>query len=118
MIDFDTAMSNVAEIFLFTAAALSLVFVVLYQLLARWERSPFGVHTMISHIILFLILTMGVGASVFGDNFPGRQVMRVVIFLACVVVLVHQIYLLLREQINSRSAPPPTTKKEDHHGHR
>lgn len=111
----DTISGNVAETFLFTAAALSLVFIVLYQLLARWERSPFGVHTMVSHIILFLILTLGVGASIFGDNFPGRQEMRLLIFLACVVVLIHQIYLLLREQINSRSAPP-TKKKEDHHG--
>lgn len=92
----DHVSAFLADTFLFTSAALSLVFVVLYQLLARWERSPFGVHTMVSHVILFLVLTMGVGASIFGDYFPGRQELRLFIFLACGVVLVHQIYLLLR----------------------
>jgi hypothetical protein len=94
-----------ANTFLFAAAALALIFLVLYQLLATWEDTAWGWNVVGSTLFLFLVLTLGVGAAIFGVDFPGRQAVRTVIFLGAAVFLVHHIYLLLKVQFRGKWRP-------------
>lgn len=100
----------VSNVLLFASAVLSLGFVILYQLLAKWRESAWGWNIILSTGALFLVLTLGVGAAFFGYDYPGRQVLRALIFLAVGGTMAHHIYLLLKVQLGW---PKTTTKKNN-----
>lgn len=101
----DDIFLSIADFFLFTAAALAFLFLVLIQILARWEKSPWGWNVFGTTLFLLLVLTLGVGAAVFGADFPGRQVVRAIVFLGSAAFLVQRIYLLLKVQFTGKWRP-------------
>jgi hypothetical protein len=120
--------ANTANFFLFISAGLALLFVMSYQILANWERSEWGWNIIGSAFFLFLVLTLGVGATIFGTDFPGRQALRTLIFAGTAVFLVHHIHLLFKTQLagkfkkkfffrkpKSDDAPLPSKKENNPH---
>lgn len=112
MNSFDLIALSVGNVLVGMAFVLALAFVVLYQLLARWEKSAFGIQTMISSLGFMALLGLGIWTIFFGDRYPGRLVVRDIITLGVCAMLAWRIYLLLGEQIRGRRNNDPT-KKED-----
>lgn len=120
------AFGHSADFFLFLSAGIAFLFVITYQLTAHWEKSEWGWNLMGVTFFLLLVLTLGVGATVFGTNFPGRQLLRTFIFLGTAVFLAQRLYLLLKVQVigklpkkkffaglrDKRARSNPTEKKE------
>jgi len=106
----------IANVFLFTSAVLALIFVVLYQLLARWEESAWGWNIIITNIALFFVLTLGVGAAFFGYDYPGREIFRTLVFGAVLFTVVHHIYLLVKLQWKNRDKIRDSFKRNKKEG--
>lgn len=98
----DTVFSAVGNIGLLVATFLALTFVVLYQVLAKWEKSQFGIQNMISAVSLTLVLGLGVWALIARHDYPGKLIIRAIIILGLCLLLIWRIFLLIREQKRAR----------------
>lgn len=99
----DTTFLVIGNYALVAATFLALSFVVLYQVLASWEKSPFGVQNMVSAVSLLLVLGLGTWALVAPHGYPAKYVIRALLTLGLCGLIIWRIYLLLREQKKARA---------------
>lgn len=97
-IDYEIA-ANVSLIYI---AALSAVFAVRYAGWSKWWTNRIGKVYLAKSAILALVLTQAVLSVWWQDDYPGRQIIRFIIYSLGAVVYVPMLVTLWREQRRDR----------------
>jgi hypothetical protein len=83
------------------AATIPAVLFVLFYLRVRWEQSSIGRQTMAISVSMALILVNSTLIVLF-KNYPGRGVIRIVLFATIIPALWWRVILIIRAQRNVR----------------
>lgn len=84
------------------AFAGTVLFVILYAILAPWWRSAHGRNVMLLMGVLALLFTLIAGTVLFGVEWPFRPAIRVIIFGLVGLAIWWRIVLLIKDQISGR----------------
>lgn len=96
--DYEIA-ANVSLIYI---AALAVAFAALYGCRSKWWTNRIGKVYLTKSLILALVLVQAVVSVWWSDDYPGRQVIRFVIYSLGAVVYVPMLVSLWREQTRDR----------------
>lgn len=91
-----------ADISLIYIAILTVVFAALYALRSRWWSNRIGKVYLAKSLILALVLVQAVMSIWWEDDYPGRQVIRFIIYSLGAVAYVPMLVSLWREQQRDR----------------
>lgn len=98
-----TTLVNIAAVVAFFAVG---HFMLTYHLLARWWRSTAGRSVMAWSGCGLGLLFLRMLTIVFGDGYPGQDVLRLVAFVVLPTVAYRMLVLLLRVQLGGPKPEP------------
>lgn len=99
--DSDEILRLLANIEFFILVASVNLFVVCYQILAKWWTNEFGRHLFAVAAAESLVLDHGV-VSIFLGDYPGRLLIQVILYGILSSVMTWRLYLLLKVQVIKR----------------
>jgi predicted membrane channel-forming protein YqfA (hemolysin III family) len=99
-----TVLDHIADTELIIGSVLIIAFTVLYGVVFKWYlrragRAVLGVFSAISLMLGFILLT-----KLCGGDFPGRDLLRVAVYLALPVTVSYMIYGLVRSFVEGGQA--------------
>ena len=103
-----------ANMSLIYIAVLNTAFTLLYLLRSRWWSNRIGRIFLAKSIVLALVLIQATVATWFDADYPGRQIIRFIIYSAGAVAYVPMIISLVAEQRCDRKAE--RDRKAEHDG--
>jgi hypothetical protein len=84
------------------AFAGTVLFVILYAILAPWWRSAHGRNVMLLTSVIGLAFGLATGTILFGLEWPFRSTIRAIIYGLIAVAIWWRIALLIKDQISGR----------------
>lgn len=87
-------------------------YVIFYSTRSPWWKTPIGISMLVQKVLLTLLVIVIV-IGLYWPDMPGREVIRLVIFVACVVAFWWDFIQALRIQYQVRhpaKADPPATQ--------
>lgn len=90
------------EVFFWVAATPIILFPVVYAAAARWWRTPVGRHEMVLGLALLGLVSLGLLRRVFGVDYPGQDVVRVVVYVLVSAAVWWRLIMLIRVQVHAR----------------
>ncbi|KLI05015.1 MULTISPECIES: putative phage holin [Mycolicibacterium] len=99
---FDVDYGLNANIALLCIAVLAVLFAVLYAGRSRWWTNRIGKIYLAKSLILALVLLQAVVSVWWQDDYPGRQIIRFIIYSLGAVTYVPMLWSLWREQQRDR----------------
>jgi hypothetical protein len=78
---------NLANILILTAWVAAVAFPVLYFFTASWSKSLLGKSLMFTGTTIALLLSLGVMNIIFGEEYPGKSILRPIIIGAVFIMV-------------------------------
>jgi hypothetical protein len=76
----------------------SVVFVTAYARLAPWRSTLMGKHVMTSMVVILIVSGMATAAVFFGNQWPGRNIIRFLAWSSICTIIWWRVYLLVYAQ--------------------
>lgn len=90
------------DVLVYALVVVTLLFMGIYNYLARWERTPEGRNVMLFTTALLAVFTLNALAVMFGPDYPGRGVLRVLVYGGLIAAFVDRIRLVISVQRRAR----------------
>lgn len=91
-----------ADVSLIGVATLSTVFAIQYAVRSKWWTNRIGKVYLVKSLLLALVLLQGAVATWWTDDFPGRQVIRFMIYAGGGTAYIPMLISLVREERRDR----------------
>lgn len=98
-------LDGIAGCLIFLAVPPATLFPFMYGTRSAWWIHPIGRALFTKAVGLGLLIDLAALYAVFGDDYPGRQVVRVICYALVVAGLYYQTYVLLTIQHRARKDP-------------
>lgn len=92
---------RLGDLAVYYCAAVSVLFIVAYSILAKWWKSDFGKHLFFFMLTVASTFVYWIVVRIFG-RFPGWEWFRLGLMLALGVVLTWRVWILVKVQIKGR----------------